>query len=89
MCDLIHHLPLWVLSLPREKMLMENAITRSVHLRQGGEESLSEEALNVIPYPQKGALPCATLDLEGTRRGEAVDISKSNIRNVIKSIGNL
>jgi hypothetical protein len=55
----------------------------------GGEESLSEEALNVIPYPQKGALPCATLDLEGTGRGEAVDISKSNIRNVIKSIGNL
>ena len=35
MCDLIHHLPLWVLSLPREKMLMENAINRSVHLRQG------------------------------------------------------
>ena len=35
MCDLIHHLPLWVLSLPREKMLMGNAITHSVHLRQG------------------------------------------------------
>jgi hypothetical protein len=54
----------------------------------GGEESLLEEALNVIPYPQKGALPCATLDPDGTQRAERVDISKSNIRNIIKSIGN-
>jgi hypothetical protein len=54
----------------------------------GGEESLSKEALNVLPYPQRGALPSATLDPDGVQRAERVDISKSNIRNIIKSIGN-
>jgi hypothetical protein len=89
MCNLTHPLPLWVLSLSQGENVNGERYHPLYPPETGGEESLSKEALNVIPYPQKGALPCATLGLERTRRGEAVDISKSNIRNVIKSTGNL
>lgn len=39
----------------------------------GSEEGLSEEALNVLPYPLRGALPSATLDPEGAHRAEGGD----------------